>query len=230
MTRIDTTLLKDFSTLAVKKFDLDFTVDPLFKKTSADFDEGGARGLLLNHLSLDQNCKIIFDASDATVEGELEDASNEQAIMSIEHIHPEEPVDADDEKDDTSSSEEEEEEADSETKEAKDTEAKQELDTDVEMKENEANVDKDDQNQADNDEQDDTKDGSRTIDEQTKQDPALAQENPSIVVEEHTSTKENSPSATPISEESRVEIYRLKGTIPPSHGVFRNTETLTLDT
>ncbi|CAO3627541.1 unnamed protein product [Mucor fragilis] len=214
MTRIDTTLLKDFSTLAVKKFDLDFTVDPLFKKTSADFDEGGARGLLLNHLSLDQNCKIIFDASDATVEGELEDASNEQAIMSIEHIHPEEPVDADDEKDDTSSSEEEEEEADSETKEAKDTEAKQELDTDVEMKENEANVDKDDQNQADNDEQDDTKDGSRTIDEQTKQDPALAQENPSIVVEEHTSTKENSPSATPISEESRVEIYRLKAKLP----------------
>jgi condensin complex subunit 2 len=47
---------------------LDFAVDPLFKKTSADFDEGGARGLLLNHLSIDRHCKIIFDASDSTIE------------------------------------------------------------------------------------------------------------------------------------------------------------------
>lgn len=28
----------------MKKFDLAFTVDPLFHKTSAQFDEGGARG------------------------------------------------------------------------------------------------------------------------------------------------------------------------------------------
>lgn len=48
----------------IKKFDLEFTVDPLFKKTSADFDEGGARGLLLNHLSIHSNGKIIFDAGD----------------------------------------------------------------------------------------------------------------------------------------------------------------------
>ncbi|KAI8145640.1 condensin complex subunit 2/barren [Fennellomyces sp. T-0311] len=64
--RSDVTLLKDFSSIALKKFDLDFTVDPLFKKTSADFDEGGARGLLLNHLSIDRDGKIIFDASDAS--------------------------------------------------------------------------------------------------------------------------------------------------------------------
>ena len=30
-----------------KKFDLEFSVDSLFIETSADFDEGGARGLLL---------------------------------------------------------------------------------------------------------------------------------------------------------------------------------------
>ncbi|KAG1474743.1 hypothetical protein G6F56_000173 [Rhizopus delemar] len=66
--RTSTPLVKDFSTLALKKFDLDFAVDPLFKKTSADFDEGGARGLLLNHLSVDRFCKIIFDASDSTVD------------------------------------------------------------------------------------------------------------------------------------------------------------------
>jgi condensin complex subunit 2 len=83
-------LLKDFSTISLKKFDLDFAVDPLFKKTSADFDEGGARGLLLNHLNLDQYCKIIFDASDATVECEVEDMNDEQPVLHIDHI--EQPV------------------------------------------------------------------------------------------------------------------------------------------
>ncbi|KAK4516072.1 uncharacterized protein ATC70_011033 [Mucor velutinosus] len=211
MTRIDTTLLKDFSTLAVKKFDLDYTVDPLFKKTSADFDEGGARGLLLNHLSLDQNCKIIFDASDATVEGELEDANNEHAITSIEHIEPEEHVVSDEEEDDASSS------ASSDDQEAEETQVKQdpaeqELDKDVEMKENEADEPK--QDQADTDKQDDIKEAPPTVYEQTKQDSPSTQERPAIVVEEQASTKENSPSATPIDEESRVEIYRLKAKLP----------------
>jgi condensin complex subunit 2 len=43
-------------------------VDPLFKKTSADFDEGGAKGLLLNHLCLDAEGRIVFDASDTVLE------------------------------------------------------------------------------------------------------------------------------------------------------------------
>ncbi|KAI7906272.1 condensin complex subunit 2/barren [Cokeromyces recurvatus] len=85
--RSEATLLKDFSSIALKKFDLDFAVDPLFKKTSADFDEGGARGLLLNHLSLDQNGKIIFDASDATIECENDEGDNgEQNMISIDNI------------------------------------------------------------------------------------------------------------------------------------------------
>ncbi|KAJ1962269.1 hypothetical protein IWQ62_003584 [Dispira parvispora] len=66
-TRSDNTLAKDFASISSKKFDLEFTVDPLFKKTSADFDEGGARGLLLNHLTVDSDGKIIFDAGDAAV-------------------------------------------------------------------------------------------------------------------------------------------------------------------
>lgn len=68
--RSENTLVKDYSSLTLKKFDLEFAVDPLFKKTSADFDEGGARGLLLNHLSIDANGQIIFDASDAMAEGD----------------------------------------------------------------------------------------------------------------------------------------------------------------
>lgn len=51
----------------LKKLDIEFTVDPLFRKTSADFDEGGARGLLLNHLSMSSNGQIIFDAGDMSL-------------------------------------------------------------------------------------------------------------------------------------------------------------------
>jgi condensin complex subunit 2 len=42
-------------------------VDPLFKKTKEDFDEGGAMGLLLNHLGVDGKGRLVFDAGDATV-------------------------------------------------------------------------------------------------------------------------------------------------------------------
>ncbi|KAJ2225405.1 hypothetical protein EV180_003424 [Coemansia sp. RSA 518] len=64
--RSATTLAKDFASISVKKLDLEFSVDPLFKKTSADFDEGGARGLLLNHLGFDADGRIVFDASDSS--------------------------------------------------------------------------------------------------------------------------------------------------------------------
>ncbi|KAJ1939682.1 hypothetical protein FBU59_004041, partial [Linderina macrospora] len=56
-----------------------FSVDPLFKKTSADFDEGGARGLLLNHLSMDGDGKIVFDASDARMADEDDEDTVEQS-------------------------------------------------------------------------------------------------------------------------------------------------------
>lgn len=42
------TLEPSFEALNVKKFDLAFTVDPLFHKTSAQFDEGGAKGASLS--------------------------------------------------------------------------------------------------------------------------------------------------------------------------------------
>lgn len=38
------TLESSLEALNVKKFDLAFAVDPLFHKTSAQFDEGGAKG------------------------------------------------------------------------------------------------------------------------------------------------------------------------------------------
>ncbi|KAE8268170.1 hypothetical protein A4X09_0g4161 [Tilletia walkeri] len=74
----ETTLAKHFSQIKAKNFDLEFTVDPLFKKTSADFDEGGAGGLLMNHLGVDRRMRVVFDASDvAGVDEEEEEEENE---------------------------------------------------------------------------------------------------------------------------------------------------------
>ncbi|CAF9933678.1 MAG: hypothetical protein ALECFALPRED_005657 [Alectoria fallacina] len=59
----EATLAPSFASLQLKKFELEFSVDPLFKKASADFDEGGAKGLLLNHLAIDSTGRIVFDSS-----------------------------------------------------------------------------------------------------------------------------------------------------------------------
>lgn len=53
-------------------------MDPLFKKASADFDEGGAKGLLLNHLAIDSQGRIVFDSSDDADKESGKDAGTEQ--------------------------------------------------------------------------------------------------------------------------------------------------------
>lgn len=71
------TLAPSFASLSTKKLDLEVTVDPLFKKTCADFDEGGATGLLMNHLGIDGTGKLVFDAGDAGVDDGDEDEDEE---------------------------------------------------------------------------------------------------------------------------------------------------------
>ncbi|KAJ7257937.1 condensin complex subunit 2/barren [Mycena haematopus] len=75
------TLAKDPAQLRSKKLELEFSVDPLFKKTSADFDEGGAQGLLMNHLSLgtgsEAGLRVIFDASDCVGKVDEDEDMNE---------------------------------------------------------------------------------------------------------------------------------------------------------
>ncbi|XP_068658096.1 condensin complex subunit 2 [Aristolochia californica] len=56
------TLESSFEALNVKKFDVAFAVDPLYHQMSAQFDEGGAKGLLLNNLGVDGGCRILFDS------------------------------------------------------------------------------------------------------------------------------------------------------------------------
>ncbi|KAB8336642.1 hypothetical protein FH972_020953 [Carpinus fangiana] len=73
----EATLAPSFAQLQLKKMELEFSVDPLFKKASADFDEGGAKGLLLNHLTIDAQGRIVFDSSD--------DAQEEEGELDIRH-------------------------------------------------------------------------------------------------------------------------------------------------
>ncbi|KAK5675812.1 hypothetical protein LTS10_011543 [Elasticomyces elasticus] len=68
----EATLATSFEVLRLKKMELEFSVDPLFKKAAADFDEGGAKGLLMNHLSIDNTGRIVFDSSD-----DVQDDANE---------------------------------------------------------------------------------------------------------------------------------------------------------
>jgi len=67
--RSESTLAKNAAQLKNKKLDLEFSIDPLFRKTCEDFDEGGAHGLLMNHLGLGVSSegalRVIFDASDS---------------------------------------------------------------------------------------------------------------------------------------------------------------------
>ncbi|CCJ28307.1 unnamed protein product, partial [Pneumocystis jirovecii] len=79
----EATLVKDFSALQVKKFDLEFSINPLFKKILVDFDEGGAKGLLLNHLFIDRRGKVIFDADDAIYD-EVESVHTNESPQDID--------------------------------------------------------------------------------------------------------------------------------------------------
>ncbi|GJJ67747.1 condensin complex subunit 2 [Entomortierella parvispora] len=71
--RSGNTLTRDFSQLTLEKFIVESLVNPLFEKTSADSDEGGARGLLFHHLNVDAEGKIIFGAGDARDKGNEDD-------------------------------------------------------------------------------------------------------------------------------------------------------------
>ncbi|KAJ5628277.1 Condensin complex subunit 2 [Penicillium lividum] len=80
----EATLAPSFSSLQLKKFELEFAVDPLFKKASADFDEGGAKGLLLNHLAIDGVGRIVFDSSDDAVDDSSKTAEGEDGQESAD--------------------------------------------------------------------------------------------------------------------------------------------------
>ena len=65
------TLESNSENLNLKDLEYQITTDPLFQKTSASFDEGGAKGMLLNNLSVQNGCQIVFDSSDAIDDGSI---------------------------------------------------------------------------------------------------------------------------------------------------------------
>ncbi|KAL2311910.1 hypothetical protein POMI540_4596 [Schizosaccharomyces pombe] len=78
------TLVKDFESIRAKKFELECSFDPLFKKMCADFDEDGAKGLLMNHLCVDQHGRIVFDSSDTVIkdlENKDVEAESQEAVV-----------------------------------------------------------------------------------------------------------------------------------------------------
>ncbi|KAH7872991.1 condensin complex subunit 2/barren [Lentinula edodes] len=85
--------LSDASQLRNKKPDLEFSVDPLFRKTCADFDEGGAQGLLMNHLSLgvgqDGSLRVVFDASDSISKEDEDDLHEPEDLIDLTQLRAE---------------------------------------------------------------------------------------------------------------------------------------------
>ncbi|XP_020593017.1 condensin complex subunit 2 isoform X2 [Phalaenopsis equestris] len=73
------TLETSFEALNIKKFDVAFTVDPLYHQTSAQFDEGGAKGLLLNNLGIYGSCRVLFDSLEVPEKCILNDTESDQS-------------------------------------------------------------------------------------------------------------------------------------------------------
>lgn len=75
--------------LNVKGFDLDFEVDPLFKKMSAQFDEGrSTSGPFLTSLHfLDDSCALILDSETVLLNsGKVEDDPMESQLVSVPQL------------------------------------------------------------------------------------------------------------------------------------------------
>lgn len=82
--RIVESTLVPFESIQIQKLDQELAIDPLFKKALADFDEGGAKSLLLNTLNIDSTGRVVFDAttnSTTNVSGKLTDKEPETDIV-----------------------------------------------------------------------------------------------------------------------------------------------------
>ncbi|SCU97594.1 LADA_0H07096g1_1 [Lachancea dasiensis] len=102
--RVLETTLVDFDTLRMRELDQELSIDPLFKKALADFDEGGAKSLLINTLHVDKTGRIVFDAT--TSQEHQDDGRKDQNSQEVNKGIPTEHAD------DTAKSEGEDEDGD----------------------------------------------------------------------------------------------------------------------
>jgi len=76
------TLEKNLHNIDTNKYDLEFDIDPLFQKTSAKFDEGGAKGLLMNNLCIDEQLHLMFDSGNIFDLGATDPQQQRRAALS----------------------------------------------------------------------------------------------------------------------------------------------------
>jgi condensin complex subunit 2 len=78
------TLERTFEALNLKHFDSEFSVDPLFKKMCAEFDESGSKGFLTCSLSLGANGRLLLDSNDAAPVDEIvTEIAADEAVVDI---------------------------------------------------------------------------------------------------------------------------------------------------
>ncbi|KAK3797698.1 hypothetical protein RRG08_054716 [Elysia crispata] len=83
------TIETNLKNINIDKFDLEFEVDPMFQMMSTAFDEGGARGLLLNRLHcFDSSQHLVLDSSTVVnvVEDNLPDSQSFKKPVSISDV------------------------------------------------------------------------------------------------------------------------------------------------
>lgn len=83
--RVMESTLVQFDTIRVKKLDQELAIDPLFKKALAEFDEGGAKSLLLNTLNIDNFGRVVFDATTTGNKQEID--LDEAQALEDKHIN-----------------------------------------------------------------------------------------------------------------------------------------------
>jgi condensin complex subunit 2 len=66
-------------------------VDPLFRKTRAEFDEGGAMGLLMNHLGVDSKMRVVLDSGDSNILDEEEEEPDLHQTIDLSEIRGGQP-------------------------------------------------------------------------------------------------------------------------------------------
>ena len=94
--RSESTLAKSAAQLRSKKFGLEFSVDPLFKKTCADFDEGNTHWLLMDQslgAGTERRLRVAFGASDAVAKSGNDERADDVELVETLHFI-EDPCDA----------------------------------------------------------------------------------------------------------------------------------------
>ncbi|XP_022236711.1 condensin complex subunit 2-like, partial [Limulus polyphemus] len=84
-TKKSNTVEQNVKALNLNKFDLEFEVDPLFHKMTAQFDEGGTSGLLMNSLFCrDDDCELLLDSKSIMYGKNVSQPSSERLVEYVD--------------------------------------------------------------------------------------------------------------------------------------------------